>query len=86
MNVTIKKRRTVFGTALILFLMLLPGLLWAQNQISGQVTNSADQPVSGVSVVIKGSSPQVGTSTDSEGRYTIEASGGKRAPLYFRWL
>lgn len=76
MNVTIKKRRTPLGTALILFLMLLPGLLRAQNQISGQVTNSAGQPISGVSVVIKGSSPSVGTSTDSEGIYTIEAPGG----------
>lgn len=75
MNVTIKKRRTPLGTALILFLMLLPGLLRAQNQISGQVTNSAGQPISGVSVVIKGSSPSVGTSTDSEGIYTIEAPG-----------
>ncbi|SFS47073.1 SusC/RagA family TonB-linked outer membrane protein [Sphingobacterium wenxiniae] len=60
----------------ILVLILLPGWLWAQNQVSGVVTGSSGFPISGVSVVVVGSSPQIATSTDEAGRYSLQAPTG----------
>ena len=69
---------------LLLCLWMLAGLLWLQSnpvaaqekkfQIKGRVTNSAQEPLEGVSVVIKGS--QQGTSTDKNGLFTIMAPNG----------
>ena len=69
---------------LLLCLWMLAGLLWLQSnpvaaqekkfQIKGRVTNSAQEPLEGVSVVIKGG--QQGTSTDKNGLFTIMAPNG----------
>lgn len=40
-------------------------------QVTGRVTDVDDQPVAGVNIVVKGTTR--GTSTDSEGRYAIDA-------------
>lgn len=45
---------------------------FAQQTISGRVTDDKGQPVEGISVRVKGSS--TGTSTDNNGRYTITVS------------
>ena len=44
-------------------------------EISGKVTGSTGEVLVGVSVVIKGT--QVGTSTDAEGRYSVQASASQ---------
>lgn len=70
-----------------IFMMLLaffmPLSLWAQNKsISGIVTDNNNEPVIGAVVVVKNST--VGTITDIDGKYTIEASAN--ATLVFKLL
>ncbi|WP_315815112.1 carboxypeptidase-like regulatory domain-containing protein [Paraflavitalea speifideaquila] len=47
------------------------GAAFAQTEIKGVVTDPGNQPLSGVSVIVKGSAS--GTSTDLQGRFTINA-------------
>ncbi len=62
----------------ILFaLLLIPAVSLAQNvSVSGGVTTSAGQPLGGVSILVKGSSPQIATRTDAGGQYTIQVPQG----------
>ena len=57
---------------LIVFLLLNLNFIFAQQSISGVVTDDAGVPLPGVNVVIKGT--QNGTTTDFDGNYTISAS------------
>ncbi len=67
-----KKSYFVSFLFLVGFLMSMP--LHAQQTITGKVTAEEDgNPLPGVSVVIQGTS--IGTVTDLEGNYSIEASG-----------
>lgn len=50
--------------------------------VTGRVMDANGQPLAGVNVVVKGTS--VGTTTDSEGRYSIDASGD--AVLVFSFI
>lgn len=56
-----------------LFFVLLPSIsVFAQSKtVTGTVTNEKGTPLVGVSVVVKGSN--TGTSTNSQGKYTIDA-------------
>lgn len=67
--------RTLFKSSLLL-LFMLPMSFFAQNTVSGTVTESATGlPVPGVNVIIKGTSN--GTTTNFDGEYTInEVSDG----------
>ncbi len=63
------------GLAALLALCLACGPVWAQTRtLSGRVTTEAQEPLPGVSVVVKGT--RTGTTTDGEGRYrlAVEAS------------
>lgn len=63
--------------------LALTTTLWAQNRISGTVTNSADKsPLAGVSVVVKGST--TGTSTDGSGNYNLSVPNN--ATLVFSFI
>ncbi|HUZ57608.1 MAG TPA: SusC/RagA family TonB-linked outer membrane protein [Hanamia sp.] len=54
---------------------LLSATAWAQTKtITGKVTSSEGSPLPGVSVILKGNS--VGTQTNAEGVYTIDAARG----------
>src|ERR1700753_1407206 len=55
-------------------LMLFAGTTQAQNTLTGRVIDDKDQPVSGATVLIKGTSK--GVSTNSEGFFTISAAQG----------
>ncbi len=60
---------------LVLVLGLLPHVLRAQNPggpVSGVVTDEQKQPLPGVSVLVKGTTR--GTSTDTDGRFVLNAS------------
>ena len=51
-------------------LLLLPGIVWAQASISGQVVDaSTGDPLPGANVILKDTN--YGTSTDAEGRFTL---------------
>lgn len=60
--------------AFCFFLFCCSGILYAQDiNVTGKVTDSKGNPVSGVSVIVKGTS--TGANTNAEGRYTIRVSG-----------
>lgn len=63
--------RKLKGFSLLLMLFFfIPICLYAQNRtVSGQVRDSKNNPLAGVSVVVKGTTK--GASTDTEGRFTI---------------
>lgn len=67
-----------FFSFILIFLLMLSSSVTAQNTrvITGVVTNEENEPLSGVSVVLKGST--TGTSTDSTGnfRITVPGTGG----------
>jgi len=55
---------------LLLFLFLLPCFVFAQNTISGKVTDESGETVPFANVIVKGSS--VGTTTSVDGDYSID--------------
>jgi outer membrane receptor protein involved in Fe transport len=67
------------------FLVIFLGLFicsYAQNaKLSGKVTNSKNEALSGVSIKLTGESG--GTATDIEGRYTLNLATGKKYELEF---
>ena len=54
---------------LLVCLVFMPGLTVALN-VSGIVTDEANDPIVGASVICKGTS--VGTATDIDGRFTLD--------------
>ena len=54
----------------LLVMVLIPFILLAQQNVTGTVTDIDKAPISGVSVTVKGS-PEIGTSTDVYGRYSL---------------
>lgn len=64
-----------------LFQLFTPGGLLAQNiKVSGTVKDFKGNPVEGASVTVKGTSS--GTTTDTEGRYTISVPGAKSVLVF----
>ncbi|MBD5255577.1 MAG: SusC/RagA family TonB-linked outer membrane protein [Barnesiella sp.] len=61
-------------TSLLVCLMMLPMMAFAASKVTGTVTDSNGDPLIGVSVIIKGT--QMGTQTNIDGEYSINASSG----------
>ncbi|MFV0248888.1 MAG: SusC/RagA family TonB-linked outer membrane protein [Tenacibaculum sp.] len=59
---------------LTVLLLLLSSILLAQQVISGKVTDSYNEPLPGVNILIKGTTK--GSTTDFEGNYTIRVKKG----------
>ena len=81
------KRKSYFQvtkTYLFLLLMVLASTAssYAQNVVKGVVMDIADNPLPGVSVVVKGST--TGTTTDLDGRYSINVP--KSGTLVFTYI
>lgn len=57
----------------VLFFVGLSSVAMAQTRVTGTVTDESSAPVPGVNIVEKGTSN--GTTTDSEGKYTMNVSG-----------
>ena len=69
----------------LLLLVLLAGCtvhLWAQNQVTGTVSDEDDNPLSGVSVIIQGTT--TGAFTDANGSFSISVPDG--GSLTFSYL
>jgi len=65
---------------LLVTLLLFQAVLYAQQKITGTVTNKSDStPVVGASVLIKGE--KKGTRTDSEGNFSIDAAPGQQLQI-----
>ena len=54
---------------LIMALLCVSGMAYAQNQITGKVTSTANESLPGVTVLVKGTAN--GTTTDADGAYTL---------------
>lgn len=63
--------RTVMALIMVLF---LSSSAWAQTPVSGVVQDSDGEPLAGAVVRVKGT--QVGTSTDLDGKFSINAKEG----------
>lgn len=64
---------------------LLVGSVFAQQTITGKVTDVANNPIMGASVVVQGTT--IGVSTDTEGNYSIVIPQGQDTPtLNFSFL
>src|SRR6478735_4122809 len=61
-------------TVAAFFLLLLPAFLFAQKQITGRITGKDVQSVTGLSVLVKGTTR--GTSTKEDGSFAILANPG----------
>lgn len=61
----------------VVALMFLSASVFAQKKITGKVTDENGAPISGASVVVKGT--KVGTITDPNGNYSITAPDGSKA-------
>ena len=60
--------------AFLVVLMLSSSLIFAQNNISGSVSDESGNPVPGATVVVEGTN--TGVVTDFDGNYQIDASAG----------
>ncbi|WP_090768853.1 SusC/RagA family TonB-linked outer membrane protein [Pedobacter soli] len=67
--------KMTLGIMALLCLMLGPEITSAQTKISGIVKDDAQQPIPGVSVLVKGTKKAI--STDLSGRFTIDAKTGE---------
>src|SRR5687768_7955616 len=54
---------------LVMALLCVSGMAYAQNQITGKVTSTANESLPGVTVLVKGTAN--GTTTDADGAYTL---------------
>jgi len=57
---------------IVLLLTIMPFVAFAQNSVSGTVTDANGEPIPGVNVLLKGTSN--GTSTDFDGLYSIQTT------------
>jgi len=62
--------------AFLVVLMLSSSLIFAQNNISGNVSDQSGNPIPGATIVVEGSN--IGVVTDFDGNYQINASTGDR--------
>ena len=61
----------------ISFLLILFGVqLYAQNSVSGNVTDNKGNPIPGVSVIVQGTNQ--GTNTDFDGNYSIAVASDQK--------
>ncbi len=68
----ISSRSLRFVLMTVASLILSAGAMWAQNvKVSGTVKDNAGEPLIGVYVLVEGTT--IGTSTDFDGKYTLEA-------------
>lgn len=78
----LQKRRLTIRMVLFFLLACTPMLLSAQTrQVSGTVTSDAGETMPGVSIVVKGTT--TGTTTDIDGKYTINADSGSTLVFSF---
>ncbi|MET1055025.1 MAG: SusC/RagA family TonB-linked outer membrane protein [Pedobacter sp.] len=59
----------------VLLICIAPMIAFGQSPITGTVNDETNQPLPGISVVLKGTSK--GTTTDGNGRFTISAAPGQ---------
>ena len=70
--------------ASLLIVIFFPVGLWAQDNslvVSGSVSNASQEPLVGVSVLVK--ETHAGTMTDADGRFSIKAAEGQKLEFHY---
>ena len=75
LNVQVKRERTLVRRMLFVMFLLGSTLAFAQNKVTGIVTDNMGEPMIGVNVTVENTS--AGTITGIDGNYTIEVERGK---------
>ena len=74
-------RNSLAAGCMTLLLLLLAGDAFAQNRVTGQVTDESGQPLTGVTVIAVGTN--AGTTTDTQGRYNLTVKAGTTLEFSF---
>ena len=75
LNVQLKKRWTLLQSVVFVMFLLSSTLAFAQNRVTGKVTDRTGMPLPGVNVLEKGTTN--GSITDVDGKYIINVAKGK---------
>ena len=75
LNVQLKRNRTFAQSVLFVVFLLSSTLAFAQNKVTGTVTDKSGEPLAGVNVLEKGTTN--GCITDLDGKYSIEVKRGQ---------
>ena len=67
--------------AFLVVLMLSSSLIFAQNSISGSVSDADNNPIPGATIIVEGTN--TGVVTDFDGNYQINASTGDQLTFKF---
>lgn len=67
--------------SLFILMMSLASVLYAQNTVSGTITDDTGAALPGVSILVKGTNS--GTTTDNDGRYSLSAPGDATLVISF---
>ena len=76
-----RKIATITFVTLLLLIVAIPGTALAQQDVSGTVTDAADnQPIPGVNIVVEGTT--TGTTTNIDGEYSVTVPGPDAALVF----
>ena len=75
LNVQLKKRWTLLQSVVFVMFLLSSTLAFAQNRVTGKVTDRTGMPLPGVNVLEKGTTN--GSITNVDGKYVINVNKGK---------
>ena len=75
LNLQLKRKRTFAQSVLFVVFLLSSTLAFAQNKVTGTVTDKSGEPLAGVNVLEKGTTN--GCITDLDGKYSIEVKRGQ---------
>jgi len=81
LNVQLKRKRTLIQSVLFVVFLLSGTMAFAQNKVTGTVTDRTGEPLTGVNVLVEGTT--IGGITDLNGKYAIEAERGKTLVFSF---
>ena len=73
LNVQLKRKRTFAQSVLFVVFLLSSTLAFAQNKVTGTVTDKSGEPLAGVNVLEKGTTN--GCITDLDGKYDFGQTG-----------
>ena len=82
LNVQLKKKRAWAQSMLLTLFLLSSTLAFAQNKVTGTVTDASGEPLIGVSVLEKGTTNN-GAITDVDGKYSLSVERGKTLVFSF---
>ena len=81
LNVQLKKKRTFAQSMLFVVFLLSSTLAFAQNKVTGTVTDKSGEPLTGVNVLEAGTTN--GCITDIDGKYSLNVEKGKTLVFSF---